>query len=75
MREVSRGHIELASADPFDHPIIDPNFLSNEQDVKDLRAAVRLTREIVEQPAFDGLSLPALFHLREARRSSLLCCG
>jgi len=54
MRATSRGHMALQSADPFMPPLIDPNYLSTQQDIDDFRAAVRLTREIVEQPAFDA---------------------
>eukprot|EP00035_Acanthoeca_spectabilis_P018711 m.399792 g.399792 ORF g.399792 m.399792 type:complete len:595 (-) comp16781_c1_seq40:1395-3179(-) len=53
MRETSRGHMELKSANPFEAPLIDPNYLATQEDVEDLRAAVRLTREIIEQPVFD----------------------
>ena len=30
----SRGSITLRSANPFDHPLIDPNFLSEPEDVE-----------------------------------------
>ena len=53
MRPLSRGWLELRSADPREHPLIEPNYLAKEQDRIDLRACVRLTREIFAQPAFD----------------------
>ena len=53
MRPASRGWLELRSADPREHPLIEPNYLAEEQDRIDLRACVRLTREIFAQPAFD----------------------
>lgn len=53
MRPVSRGWLELRSGDPRQHPLIEPNYLAEEQDRVDLRACVRLTREIFAQPAFD----------------------
>ena len=53
MRPLSRGWLELRSADPRQHPLIEPNCLAEEQDRIDLRACVRLTREIFAQPAFD----------------------
>ncbi len=53
MRPASRGWLELRSADPGDHPAIEPNYLAEERDRADLRACVRLTREIFAQPAFD----------------------
>lgn len=53
MRATSRGFLKLRSANPRDHPIIDPNYLSTEEDIVDIRNAVRLTREILEQQVLD----------------------
>ncbi|MGD9509491.1 MAG: choline dehydrogenase [Geminicoccaceae bacterium] len=53
MRPASRGWLELRSDDPRQHPLVEPNYLAEEQDRVDLRACVRLTREIFAQPAFD----------------------
>ena len=53
MRPLSRGWLELRSADPRRHPLIEPNYLAEERDRADLRACVRLTRELFAQPAFD----------------------
>jgi choline dehydrogenase len=53
MRSQSRGWVRLRSADPFDKPRIFFNYMSNPQDWAEMRACVRLTREIFAQPAFD----------------------
>ena len=53
MRPTSRGHIELASADPLKSPRILFNYMATEQDRKEMRAGIRLTREIFAQKAFD----------------------
>lgn len=53
MRETSRGTLTLKSSDPRDHPILDPNYLDTPDDMKDLRNAVKLSREIMAQKAFD----------------------
>ena len=53
MRATSVGQLRLASRDPRAAPIIDPNYLSTEEDVVDYRNAVRLTVEIIEQRAMD----------------------
>ncbi len=53
MRSKSRGHVRLASADPLAPPRITFNYMSQEDDWQDMRACVRLTREIFAQPAFD----------------------
>ncbi|WP_367607819.1 choline dehydrogenase [Legionella sp. W05-934-2] len=52
MRPTSHGYIRLKSSNPFMHPLIQPNYLQTEQDRKDMRACVRLTREIFAQDAF-----------------------
>jgi choline dehydrogenase len=53
MRSTSRGHVKLRSADPRDPPEIRFNYLSQEADRQEFRAAVKLTREVLAQPAFD----------------------
>ena len=45
-RPTSRGHIELASADPAAHPLIQPNYLATQQDIDDVLAGNRLLRQI-----------------------------
>jgi choline dehydrogenase len=53
MRSKSRGWVRLASADPRDKPKILFNYLSHPDDWIEMRACVRLTREIFAQRAFD----------------------
>jgi len=53
MRSKSRGWVRLASTDPRDKPRILFNYLSEPDDWLEMRACVRLTREIFAQPAFD----------------------
>ncbi len=53
MRSKSRGWVRLASADPFEKPRIQFNYLSEPDDWTEMRACVRLTREIFAQRAFD----------------------
>ncbi len=52
MRSKSRGSVRLASAKPTDKPIIRFNYMSHADDWTEMRACVRLTREIFAQPAF-----------------------
>lgn len=49
----SRGWVRAVSANPDAHPGIRFNYLSHEEDREGFRQCVRLTREIINQPAFD----------------------
>src|SRR5688500_3126484 len=51
MRSPSRGTVRLKSADPRKPPAIRFNYMSQAQDWRDFRAAIRLTREVFKQPA------------------------
>jgi choline dehydrogenase len=53
MRSKSRGCVRLCSADPREKPRILFNYMSHEDDWTEMRACVRLTREIFAQQAFD----------------------
>jgi choline dehydrogenase len=53
MRPTSVGQIRLRSADPAQAPAIQFNYMQTEGDRQEMRAAVRLTREIFAQRAFD----------------------
>ena len=53
MRSKSRGAVTLRSPDPLDAPSIRFNYMSHPDDWEEMRACVRLTREIFSQPAFD----------------------
>jgi len=48
-----RGHVRLKSADPLAHPAIQFNYLSTEQERREWVEAIRCTRRIMTQPAFD----------------------
>ncbi len=47
----SRGYVRLRSADPHEHPDILFNYLDREEDRKGFRDCIRLTREVMAQPA------------------------
>jgi choline dehydrogenase len=51
MRSQSRGTVRLRSADPAAPPVIRFNYMSTEGDWQDFRTCIRLTREIMAQPA------------------------
>jgi choline dehydrogenase len=51
MRSPSRGRIEIRSTDPSEYPSILFNYMSTEQDWREFRAGIRITRNIMQQPA------------------------
>ena len=52
MRSPSRGSVTLRSSDPAEPPKILFNYMSSAKDWSDFRTAIRLTREIFAQEAF-----------------------
>ncbi|WP_353979079.1 choline dehydrogenase [Salinicola endophyticus] len=53
MRSESRGRVQLTDRDPRSAPSILFNYMSTERDWEEFRAAIRVTREIINQPAMD----------------------
>lgn len=51
LRPKSRGWIKLASADPYEAPLIHPNFLAEDEDVQVLLKGVRQSESIMRSPA------------------------
>ena len=49
-RPRSLGSVRLASANPLDHPVIDPKFLSDPRDIDELRRGVLAMREVMAKP-------------------------
>jgi choline dehydrogenase len=50
----SRGSVKVVSNQPDVAPQITFNYLQHQDDIQGFRACVRLTREIINQPALDG---------------------
>ncbi|MDI1299627.1 choline dehydrogenase [Methylotenera sp.] len=51
MRSPSRGRVQIRSKDPLEYPSILFNYMSTEQDKREFRAGVRITRNIMKQAA------------------------
>lgn len=75
LRPTSRGSIHAASADPTVAPVIAPNYLSTEHDLRVAANALRITRRIAASPALahyqpheilPGLAFQSESELREA---------
>ncbi|KGS12898.1 choline dehydrogenase, partial [Pseudomonas coronafaciens] len=53
MRSPSRGRVHVKSKDPREYPSILFNYMASDQDWQEFRDGIRLTREIMQQPALD----------------------
>lgn len=51
LRPLSRGRVDIRSANPAEAPVIDPNYLSAPEDLRVAAEAIRITRKIVQAPA------------------------
>ena len=51
LQPTSRGMVRLRSADPADKPIIQPNYLSTEEDCRVAAQSIRVARRIAQAPA------------------------
>jgi choline dehydrogenase len=56
-RPTSRGHIEIASKNPRDAALIDPNYLSTQKDIDEVIQGSRLMRKIMGAPALKGITV------------------
>ena len=54
LRPSSRGSVRLRSADPADKPMIQPNYLSTDEDRQVAVDSIRVARNIVAQPALQA---------------------
>lgn len=53
MRSKSRGWVKTVSSNPFEKPKVQFNYMAHPSDWDEMKAAIRLTRDIFAQPAFD----------------------
>ncbi|MCB1405458.1 MAG: choline dehydrogenase [Rhodobacteraceae bacterium] len=61
LRPYSRGEVFLQSGDPMADPGIDPNFLSDDRDLKTMIAGAKITREILMQEPMNKYRHKELF--------------
>ncbi|KAG6917147.1 hypothetical protein DXG01_003660 [Tephrocybe rancida] len=61
----SRGTITLNTSDPFDHPLIDPNFLNSEYDLFTLREAIKQSIHFLSAPAWKDYIVGPDFGLQD----------
>ena len=51
LNPTSRGTVHIASADPRDHPVIDPNYLSTPADQEHALKCIQLARQLYSEPS------------------------
>ncbi|WP_421780166.1 GMC family oxidoreductase [Kiloniella litopenaei] len=54
-RPTSRGEIKIKSTDPFEPPMIKPNYLSTDEDVAEMLEGVKYLRKLAETKAFKDI--------------------
>lgn len=59
LRPQSVGSLRLASADPDAMPLIDPNFIAVDDDLRRGVAALKIARDLLRQPALARFLIPA----------------
>jgi len=70
MRSLSRGRVRLQSRNPHDHPSILFNYMASGDDWRELRAGIRITREIVRQSSMDGYRGEEISPMRDVTSDS-----
>ena len=55
LRPLSRGSLKLATKNPFDAPLIDPNFLGERDDMDRMIRGFKLMRKVLQQPILTRL--------------------
>ncbi|RYP61828.1 hypothetical protein DL770_009697 [Monosporascus sp. CRB-9-2] len=61
LHPLSRGTVKLASAEPFDYPLVDPRYLSHPSDTKLYVDALKYDRKIIATDAMKKISAKELF--------------
>ena len=54
-RTVSKGSVRLASASPFDRPLVDPNYFSDPLDIDTHVEFIRFNQRMAEHPVFEDI--------------------
>ncbi len=59
-RPTSRGSLEIRSSDAFEHPKIQPNYLSTALDVEEARAGIRMLRQLAQTKPLSDIIIEEL---------------
>src|SRR6185295_7658387 len=72
-RPRSRGWISLRSADPFAEPLIQPNYLDRESDLRQLLRGLWMARRLTQTDAFAPCRKPSIEPLDGFESDAALC--
>ncbi|MFK8015498.1 MAG: GMC family oxidoreductase [Gammaproteobacteria bacterium] len=72
LRPQSRGRLRLKSADPTEHPALLPNYLGAPDDLRLMVEALKVSRRLLHQPAFDAWRGDAVFAETESKDDNVL---
>jgi choline dehydrogenase-like flavoprotein len=72
LRPKSRGEVRLASPDPMAAPLIDPNFLESEDDLRRLMKGARMVFRLFETPAIRAVGGDYLYEGPDADDAALI---
>ena len=53
----SNGTVKLKSSDPFEHPVLDPQFFTNKEDIIELTKGIKEWEKIVDTPTMKSLGV------------------
>lgn len=68
LKPKSRGYVTLRSTNPFDAPVIQPNFLSEEEDLKVLVTGIRKALEVMSADAFKPYRKSIIFPVDQTEK-------
>ena len=77
MRPKSRGEIKLKSSDPYDMPLLNPNYLSHEDDKSLQISAFKYSREILNNKPLNDIVINEVFpgdHIDFVPDFKWICC-
>ena len=65
MNPKARGEVKIQSSNPLDFPLVNPNFLSQEEDIKILLEAVKLARKVINTKPLSDIIIEEYFPGKE----------
>ena len=71
-RPTSRGHLQIRSVDPLEHPLIQPNYLSTDQDMAEALAGCQMLRALATTAPLSEIITDELVPGKQVRSDSEL---